>query len=181
MTGNTNNRLYTLNTADGTATAVGTSGTTPGGTTPGGTTPGGTTNDFGTGESSGRGIATGYVMPPDFAINAVTGTITYTGASATAGREYTLHTRVSDGKAADDTASTAADDTVAIVTVEVVNLSTVVQRRQLLLHPHPCKQRQHRPRSGRHPTGHRPGERYPHLQPALLGSRRPHVHDRQHR
>ena len=104
MTGNTNNRLYTLNTADGTATPVG------------------ATAGFGVGESLGHGIATGYSMPSDFTINATTGAITYTGASATAGREHTLYARVSDGRAADNTASTAADDTVA-VTVEVVNLA----------------------------------------------------------
>ena len=102
MTGNTNNWLYTVDTDTGEATRVGAA------------------SGFDIGESAAHGIAVGYTAPSDFTVDAATGEISYTGASASGGARYTLYAQVSDGKAEDNTASSTVDDTAA-VTVRVTN------------------------------------------------------------
>ena len=104
MIGNSNDRLYTLDTATGAAARVGNA------------------DDFGVGESAATGIASGYARPADFAIDASTGRITYTGAAAVKGAEHTLYAQVSDGNSDDGNADTAVDD-IAEVTVRVVSLA----------------------------------------------------------
>ena len=94
MIGYKNNRLYKLSTATGKASH-------------------GEAVDFGIGIYGVFGIATGYTQPVGFAINTATGEITYTGASAASGVR-TLYARVTDGRDADNTASTAADDTASV-------------------------------------------------------------------
>ena len=108
MTGNIHSRLYRLNSATGVAESIGAAA------------------GFGVGESAVYGIATGYSAPADFEIGAATGEIAYTGASLPPG-VHTLYARVSDGKAADNTTSLAADDT-ARVTVTVPNRAPTFAR-----------------------------------------------------
>ena len=101
MTGHTRNLLYTVEVGTGAGTRVG------------------AVDNFGAGETLASGIATGYTLPADFALDPVTGEIAYTGASAEPG-VHILYVRVSDGLDADGVPSTAADD-IARVTVTVSN------------------------------------------------------------
>ena len=96
MTGNTNKHLYEIDAATGEAVRVGNA------------------VEFGVGESHGRGIATGYTRPTGFTIDTTTGEIAYTGGPAAAG-VHTLYVQVSDGKAADNTASAETDGTARVV------------------------------------------------------------------
>ena len=102
MIGNSGNRLYRIDTATGEAVPVGDA------------------TDFNVGESLGHGIASRYAPPEDLALGVSTGAVTYTGGPAVKGTGYTLYARVSDGRADDDTASSAIDDT-ATVRVTVTN------------------------------------------------------------
>ena len=91
MTGTGDNALYALDATTGMATRVGSAG------------------DFGVGESSVRGIATGYRTPEGFAIDSTTGEIAYTGGPAVPGVRI-LYAQVSDNADPFGTADTVIDD-----------------------------------------------------------------------
>ena len=97
LVGDATDTLYTLNTTTGAATSVGALGAS----------------------SSPSGVSSGYPQPAGFTVDASTGAITYTGASAPIGI-FTLYAQVHDGKAADGTSSSAVDATAA-VTVSSAN------------------------------------------------------------
>ena len=148
MIGAGNDRLYTLDTASGAATRVGTNtqfgldyefspvalashddslymtGTTDDhlyrlDTITGAATRVGSSNAFGIGEPYASGIATGYSRPEGFTVNADTGEILYIIAAAEPG-VHTLYVQVSDGRDAANAADSTVDDT-ALVVVTVPN------------------------------------------------------------
>ena len=137
MIANSPSALYTVNTSTGVATKVNTTslgktfgamgehnGTlyvwdriSPGGmhtiSTAGVLTKLTTQAGLGVGETL-TGIASGYEASSDFSIDS-TGTIKYSGSSATGGDEHTLYAQVRDSKSPNDTADTAIDDTATVI------------------------------------------------------------------